>query len=158
MILYVIENTITARLYVGITGRRLSQRWAEHMKSYRDGVRLPIYMAMRKHGVENFSIRKVDAADSWESLCEKEVALIEILTKRLCYNASRGGEGSPGHKVSNETREKIRAKHVGKKLSPEHKAKLSAAKLGKKLPPRTAEHAAKISQGLVAAHARKKAK
>lgn len=158
MILYVIENTVTNRLYVGITSRKLSQRWGEHLKAYRNGSSQPLYRAMKKHGVENFSIRKAGFAHSWEELCEKEIELINRLTKEFCYNASAGGEGSPGHVVSAETREKIRAKHLGKKLTPEHRAKLSAAKLGKKLPPRSAEHSAKISRGLVAAHARRKSK
>lgn len=158
MILYVIENTETNRVYVGITSRKLSQRWGEHMKSYRDGSNQPIYRAMRRYGVEKFTIRKADIAETWEELCEKEIKLISKLTKEFCYNASNGGEGSPGHVVSEETREKIRAKHIGKKLTPEHRAKLSAAKMGKKLPPRSSEHSAKISQGLVAAHARKKNK
>lgn len=61
-----------------------------------------------------------------------------------------------GRKVSDETRRKISERHIGKTLTVEHKEKLSAAKLGKKMPPRSDEHKRKISEGLRAAHKRRK--
>jgi len=66
------------------------------------------------------------------------------------------GAASRGHAVPPDVRERISQKHLGKKLSLEHRAKLSAAKIGKKLPPRSAEHAARISAGLVRAHAKRR--
>lgn len=62
-----------------------------------------------------------------------------------------------GRVWSEESRAKNSLKHVGKKLTEEHKAKLAAAKLGKKLSPRSAEHSERISAGLRAAWARRKA-
>lgn len=156
MILYVIENSITPRIYVGVTARALCKRWAEHLKDARNGVDRALYRAMRKHGIENFSIRQIDTAASWPELCELESKTLLSFRKSQKYNMTTGGEGSPGHPVSEETREKIRAKHIGKKLSAEHREKLSAAKTGRKLPPRSAEHCARISAGLVRAHARKR--
>lgn len=66
------------------------------------------------------------------------------------------GAASFGHIVTEQTRDRIRAKHIGKVLTEDHRAKLSAAKMGKKLPPRSAKHAARISEGLRRAHARRK--
>lgn len=51
----------------------------------------------------------------------------------LC-NLTSGGEGAPGHYVSEETREKIGLSKRGKPRSPETRAKLSAANKGKRLP------------------------
>lgn len=59
--------------------------------------------------------------------------------------------------VSESTKAAISKKHSGKKLSQAHREKLSASKVGKKMPPRSEIHKAKISAGLVLAHARKKA-
>jgi group I intron endonuclease len=50
----------------------------------------------------------------------------------------------------------ISAARKGKPLSVEHRQKLAAAKLGKKLAPRSPEHSARISAGLVRAHARRR--
>jgi group I intron endonuclease len=72
-------------------------------------------------------------------------------TARLAIGAAHSG-----HEVTAATRAAIGAAHRGKKLSEEHRQKLSIAKLGKKMPPRTPEHAARISAGLVAAHARRR--
>lgn len=157
MILYVIESQLTPRVYVGVTSRALSKRWAEHCKDARNGVDRAIYRAMRKYGTHNFRIRVVQEAKDWAALCALECEYLSKLSKSQKYNATTGGEGSPGHEVTPETRQKISLKHRGKRLTAEHRAKLSAAKLGKKMPPRTAEHSARISAGLVRAHARKKA-
>lgn len=156
MTLYIIKNVVTDRVYVGITTRPLQVRWSEHKRDAKAGVDRALYRAMRKHGAESFSIESVDVGASWDDLCAKESALLKSLPKRRRYNMTTGGEGAPGHQVSEQTRSKIRAGHVGKRLSPEHRAKLAAAKLGKKLPPRTKEHSARISAGLIAAHARRK--
>lgn len=71
--------------------------------------------------------------------------------RALISAAGRGRVWSEASRAKNSQR------HTGKKLTEEHCAKLSAAKLGKKLPPRSAEHSEKISAGLRAAWARRKA-
>jgi group I intron endonuclease len=69
----------------------------------------------------------------------------------------RIGEAARGRRQSDEGRAAISAARKGKQLSLEHREKLSRAKIGKKLEPRSAEHSAKISAGLVRAHARRRA-
>jgi len=70
-------------------------------------------------------------------------------------NATEGGEGTPGRRVSAETREKVRAKlkghpaliaaNAGKTLSPEHREKIAAAQRGKtQSAERVERHAAAI--------------
>lgn len=157
MHLYVITNSVNARVYVGITTKLLKYRWREHLKDAEGGVDRALYRAMRRYGADKFSIHAVGSADTWEDLCLKEVNLIRWFKRKNCYNMTDGGEGNPGCPKSPETREKIRQKHLGKTLSDEHRMKLSVAKLGKKMPPRTLEHSARISEGLVRAHARRKA-
>ena len=50
-------------------------------------------------------------------------------------NATTGGEGAPGHKVSPEARAKMSAARKGRPLSAEHKAKIAAGNRGKKMSP-----------------------
>jgi group I intron endonuclease len=66
------------------------------------------------------------------------------------------GLASIGRKMTDAGRQAISAARLGKPLSDEHRAKLAAAKLGKKLTKRSFEHCAKISDGLRAAHARRR--
>ena len=157
MHLYIIENSVNSRVYVGITTRSLAKRWAEHMGDARRGVDRALYKAMRKYGIEKFTIRSVETADSWDDLCLKEIALLKTLKKKVKYNYSSGGDGCAGYKIPEVTRKKMRLAHLGKKLSSEHRAKLSAAKTGKKMPPRSTEHSRKISEGLKAAWKRRSA-
>jgi len=62
-----------------------------------------------------------------------------------------------GRKHTEEAKARISAAHKGKYLTAEHRAKLSAAKLGKKRSLRSEEHKRRISEGLKAAHKRRKA-
>lgn len=86
---YCITNHLNGKQYVGITGRSLEQRFAEHCKadSY-------IGKAIRKHGVENFTIKEIDEAETKQDLREKEMMWIEKLgTFGLGYNLTIGGNG-----------------------------------------------------------------
>ena len=86
---YCITNHLNGKQYVGITGRSLEQRFAEHCKaeSY-------IGKAIRKHGVENFTIKEIDEANTRQDLFEKEMMWIDKLgTFGRGYNLTLGGDG-----------------------------------------------------------------
>ena len=172
---YVITNTINGKQYVGITRQSVAMRWKWHVSSARTDRQHAICRAIRKYGVKAFTIAEVAEGASWDELCETEKTLIFIYATRAPrgYNLTDGGQGGKGvsqslearkkisvavrgRKLSSETKEKISKSHIGKTLSKEHKEKLSIAKLGKKLSPRSKEHAAKISEGLRRAWARRK--
>lgn len=63
---------------------------------------------------------------------------------------------SAARSLSEKGKASISVARKGKPLSEDHRAKLSAAKQGRKRSPRTAEHAARISEGLRAAWARRR--
>jgi len=154
MLVYIIQNHINGHLYVGITSRTLQRRWSEHKNDCKKGKDRSLYRAMRKYGIENFSIRAVDTADCWEDLCKKEMKLLKSV--HAAYNMTTGGDGKRGYKLSESTKEKLRAAHLGKTLSKEHREKLSEAKKGKRRSPRTEEHSKRISEGLLRAWKRRK--
>lgn len=88
-VVYCITNYVNGKRYVGITSRSIEKRFAEHCKadSY-------IGKAIRKHGVENFSIFEIDYASSESELYEKEMLWIEqYKTFDDGYNLTLGGEG-----------------------------------------------------------------
>jgi group I intron endonuclease len=191
MKIYLITNSKNGKRYVGLTTRSIAERWAEHLEDARGcRSRRALALAIRKYGVEAFSVEQIAEADDWDSLCAAEIELIDSLGTKAPngYNMTDGGEGviglcaeslermrkkcrqlrhsdetkmkigaaGRGRKVSEEAKAKISAGHTGKVLSQEHRDKLSAAKLGKKMPVRSDEHKRKISEGLRAAHKRRK--
>lgn len=73
MIIYLIENVVNNKVYVGQTIRTLEQRWAAHVQSMKNGNGCPALMnAMLKYGVENFTIKQIDSASTKEELDKKE--------------------------------------------------------------------------------------
>jgi group I intron endonuclease len=160
MILYVVTNNTTGFQYVGATSRPLAVRWREHIRNAEAGRGWALHDALRQYGPDAFSVAVVATAESWDDLCQQETALIVRLGCLVPggYNITTGGEGCPGRKMPAEVRAKISKAHLGKTLTAEHRAKLSLSKQGVKMPPRSAEHRAKIAEGLRKAWVRRKDK
>ena len=102
-LLYAIENNINDKKYIGVTTTTLATRFYHHQRAADDkkgGSSSKLYNAMRKLGLDNFSITLLrDDAKSIEELLEQETAAIkEQGTVAGGYNTSNGGTlgmGSP---------------------------------------------------------------
>ena len=79
MLVYKITNKVNPRVYVGLTVCTLEKRWREHRSAANTGVEKPLYRAMRKHGIENFSIELLYAAKDFDDLRAAELRFIEEL-------------------------------------------------------------------------------
>lgn len=91
--IYKITNTINGKMYIGKTESTIEKRFQQHCKdSQRDKMsNRPLYKAMRKYGVEFFSIEEIEETDSPE---EREIYWIEFYgTFKNGYNATMGGDG-----------------------------------------------------------------
>lgn len=90
---YKITNKINGKMYIGQTSRTLAERFDEHCRevcSQRFKHR-PLYEAMIKYGVENFSIELLEETDHPK---EREIYWIEYYgTFKNGYNATFGGDG-----------------------------------------------------------------
>lgn len=90
MIIYRIVNNINGKTYVGLTKKALSERIAAHVfnKSH-------LGNALRKYGLDSFSVSVIDAADTVEVLKEKEIYWIAKLNCKYPhgYNYTDGGDG-----------------------------------------------------------------
>lgn len=140
MFIYVVTNLINGKQYVGLTTTPLKKRWREH--TYRTSCCSALHKAIRKYGVDNFSIQQIDVADSLIELKQKEVYWIAELNTLSPngYNLTIGGEHprwseesrqklsstEKGHPVSEETRRKISIANKGQK--PSEKARLASSK------------------------------
>ena len=93
--IYKITNDINNKVYVGKTENSLAQRFAEHCKDSqkREEEQRPLYSAMRKYGVEHFSIELVEECDI-EMVSMREQYWIGFYKGYTDgYNATLGGDG-----------------------------------------------------------------
>lgn len=142
MIIYLIENVVNNKVYVGQTIRTLEQRWAAHLQSIKHHNGCPGLMnAMLKYGVENFTIKQIDRASTKEELDEKETYWItkyKATDPRYGYNIAPGGEGGNTYKYIDEIRmrdikHKISQSKLGLKNPHSHSIKCKSIKTGDEL-------------------------
>lgn len=93
--IYLIENQINHKKYVGQTSSTIEKRWKEHcrdaLKEYCKN--RPLYRAIAKYGVDNFTITLLEETDNPN---EREQYWIEFYNSfHYGYNATLGGEGKP---------------------------------------------------------------
>lgn len=94
--IYVIENDINDKQYVGKTVFSIEKRWKEHLNDAfkRTVEHRPLYSAIRKYGPEHFSIRLLEQVPD-ELASERECYWISKLnTFNNGYNATMGGDGA----------------------------------------------------------------
>lgn len=122
-LVYKITNTINGKMYFGFTERPIKERWAEHKAPCRLERETVLYKAIKKYGIENFTIEEVfNSINSLEAL-RKEREFIEQYNTygQGGYNSTLGGDkqvftpeikakisaSKMGHFVSEETRHKV---------------------------------------------------
>lgn len=127
---YKITNKVNNKVYIGITSKGISARWKEHLYSAEHGCPFKLHNAIRKYGRENFSVELLDFCNSWEELEEKEkfyISEYKSLQDEFGYNMTEGGDGTFGRKHSEDTKEKIRQKAIGREVTETTRIKLSEA-------------------------------
>lgn len=93
--IYKITNDINNKVYIGKTEGSLARRFAEHCKDSqkREEEQRPLYSAMRKYGVEHFSIELIEECDI-EIVSMREQYWIGFYKGYTDgYNATLGGDG-----------------------------------------------------------------
>lgn len=105
-IVYQITNITNNKSYIGYTSKDLDDRWNSHVKRAKLKSKFKFHNAIRKHGAEVF-VREVIYTE--ETLAgAKETEILAILDRNPEYNSTLGGDGTHGHPITEETREKIR--------------------------------------------------
>lgn len=95
--IYKITNKINGKVYIGKTMHTVEKRWRQHCHNYkrRKTEKRPLYSAMNKYGVENFTIEEIEECDH-VNLNEREKYWIQHFNSyRNGYNATIGGDGTP---------------------------------------------------------------
>lgn len=139
--IYVIENLVNGKKYVGQTISSVKRRFASHCSN--SSSTSSIHCAIQKYGKSNFKISQIDVASNKSELNEKEIYYISLLGTqdgKVGYNIKPGGEA--GGRPTVESRLKMSKAKVGRKLTEEHKEKLSNAMKGRVF---SEEHSKNIS-------------
>lgn len=87
---YLIENILNNKKYVGFTKHNIEKRFKQHLYSKK-----PIGVAIRKYGISNFSIKLLKACKNIEdAILNEKMYILEYKTygHGLGYNCSEGGE------------------------------------------------------------------
>jgi group I intron endonuclease len=114
--LYEIWNEKRDAVYVGITRGDLRRRLYAHRNSAKTK-NTPLYAAMRKYGVDSFSIRLIAEFQNEKVLLQSERDLIESYRNSniKVYNILDGGESYFPITDKESWKEKLREKRVGRK-------------------------------------------
>lgn len=116
--------------YIGITNKDIPEkRWGKNGNGYTEEHQPVMYNAIQKYGWDNITHNILYRNLSKEEACALEKRLISKYNTNCHrgnegYNMIDGGEGNPGHKLSDDAKEKIRNAHVGRtgKKCPNSKA------------------------------------
>mgnify|MGYP002519401990 CR=1 FL=1 len=109
MIIYKITNQINNKIYIGLTTCSLEYRWSKHVTESKNiNNTKHLYKAMRKYGIESFTIEAIDETNDFKKLGELEryyIRKFNSTNPEIGYNLTHGGEsnqydGNPSSKVT----------------------------------------------------------
>lgn len=124
--------------YVGVTHQEPTKRLCGHLSLAKKGAKYHLSNWISSLQREGFAplmtIVDTGQGPGWG---DAEIRWIQHYKDQGCdlTNATKGGEGCPGHTVSQEARQKMREAKQGKPLSAEHRAKVASGNIGKKMSP-----------------------
>lgn len=133
-IIYKATNKNNGKVYIGQTMFSLMRRSSQHRNCALNKLKkTKFYDAIRKYGFNSFLFEQIDSASSWNEASEKERKYIEFFDSyKNGYNSDLGGNTRP---ITNEERLRISKKLISHKVSEETRAKIRAARARQK--PRT---------------------
>lgn len=134
MIIYMIQNKLNGKMYIGQTRRPLKERINQHKLDAENGVGFELHNSIRKHGWDNFEVTILDETDNIDKLNELEeyyISKYDSINKG--YNLALGGKNNTmdSPKIRKHHDEIMRNDDVRNKISNTMKAKLSDPEIKK---------------------------
>ena len=121
--IYKITNTVTGDFYIG-SSKDVKQRLAQHKcpSRWNDNPNSPLYLDMRKYGIENFVFEVIEEAEE-SFLKEKEQQFIEMLKPTYNSNRANGLDFERRKKYCKEYKKSDKGKEYNKKYEKSDKRK-----------------------------------
>ena len=93
--IYIITNDINKKVYIGKTNLSIEERFKEHCRDCmkETAEKRPLYAAMRKYGIEHFSIKKLEYCSSQKASEREKFWINHYKSYQNGYNATLGGDG-----------------------------------------------------------------
>ena len=90
--IYKIFNDVNDKLYIGKTSSTIEKRFKEHCNDSKKErcEKRPLYDAMNKYGIENFTVEKVEEVENDEIASEREIYWINKLRTYIGFNDCNG--------------------------------------------------------------------
>lgn len=124
-IVYKITCTKNDKVYIGITKHSIKRRWSGHRNSSLKG-QTKLYRSMRKHGINNFKIEKIDEALDSEALKRLEIHhILHHDSLKSGLNSTKGGDGINGLVHTVESKVKMSIDRLARWKLPEYRKKIS---------------------------------
>ena len=141
MNIYLLQNIITGKRYVGMTVHEVKKRFLQHCRIARKNPKTLLHKAINKYGFRCWEVTVLESGfASVHEMAEAEIAYIHILKPEL--NMATGGLGgdtsdSPNFTKYIQSRDIAGPNHpmFGKKHAQASKSAISAAKTGVSLSP-----------------------
>lgn len=153
MVIYKIEHNISGKIYIGQTNSLIRR-----MKQHRCENEYYIDKAIKKHGIESFTVLVIDETDTRNELNEREKSWIKFYDCRSPkgYNCTDGGDGTAGHKMNEKTLQAIKVANTGRVVTSETRQKMRIAKLGRTIPEEQRRKQSEALKGIVFSEERKR--
>lgn len=131
--IYLITNLLNSKKYVGQTIGSIEKRFSRHCWLCTSKNNMPIAVAVKKYGKQNFKIELLEQVDTLEEANEKEVfwSLYYNTMSPNGYNLKVGGRVY--FEMSQETKDKISKANKGRKISEKTRVRLSESHKGYKV-------------------------
>lgn len=94
--IYIIENIINGKKYIGKTSKTLKNRFEKHIKNAKKKINRRLYDSMNYHGYDNFIIYEIDSLNTNDDANHKEKFYIKkynTQNSEFGYNMTEGGDG-----------------------------------------------------------------
>lgn len=137
MYIYKVTNKINGKVYIGQTIKTIEERWRQHQNAaLKHDCQTHFARALRKYGIENFTIEQIDSVTSRNELDEKEIYWIQYYNSfKDGYNSTRGGQHYSSHEKKTDEelaaiKEKLRDSKLGGKNPRAIKVKCRNEKTG----------------------------
>jgi group I intron endonuclease len=144
--IYKITNLVNGKIYIGQTKLTIEERFQQHKYNANSSYKKSrLYSAMKKYGVDNFSVKLIDEAGTQEESNEKEIDWINFYKSNIYkhpnvgYNMTDGGGGISGYQLSEDHKQKISEAMKGMVCSEERVRKISESKMGHEVSDETRE-------------------